>query len=184
MNFLHALPVLPPTTGAPLPPTPISWWAVHCSTLTPIRVTTHGERLSLAVLIDPAHIVLAASHPDSKVDPPAIASALLEELRTSINPRYTLHRSGIIPPGKVALPDHLIVFDIHGDHPSVWRSLDPRMILPVRVQTIGGSPVDILDPATHWRTSIDIPVSGWTYWWEECQNALEDLTPQLASDTQ
>lgn len=177
-TFLHCLP-----TNLPKPGLALSWWAVHCETLTPVHITTKGLRVSLGIVIDPAHIVFDASHPDAEVDPPAIAAALLAELRAAHNPRYTLHLSGVIGPDKHPIPDHMIVFDIHGGHHSIWRTLDPRMIVPVTVQTICHLPEEILGTPTHWRTTLDFPVSGWQYWWEECQNALEELRPAILEAT-
>ena len=175
--LFHALPTRPTKN----PRAVLNWWAVHAETLTPIRIHSgSGGRIALDIVIDSAApTVVFASHPDAVADPAAIAAGIMEDLSAHICPGCILHSSKIIPPGQADLPEHLIVFDAQGEHPHLWRTADPHMIVPVEHQDICFKTEAILGQPTYFRTATDLPATGWEYWWTECQLAMRELAPAI-----
>lgn len=186
-TFLHCFPANPARTKRKQP-LPTRWWAVHVETLTPIRISlAKGTLATLDVILDPAAESLPVnSHPEAEANPIAIANALIDDLKDGIHPACSLHALRTVTTAASAAlkslpPEHMIVFDIRGDHPALWRTADPRVIYPVVLESVCGFPAEILaGKALSYRSAIDLPAAGWTYYWDECQDALEALSPALA----
>lgn len=173
-TFFHAFPK-PRNTTSKRPA--FFWWAVHAETITPIRIRTgHANVVTLEFYPDatqPVHV----SHPEVIFNMEKIGAALFDELKAKMNPHLTALRSSSCTTRPDHLPDHLIVSDITGNSPHLWRTLDPCVIYPVENKLICFANTSILGLPAFIRSHVDLPVSGWQYYWDECQNALEDLTP-------
>ena len=149
-----------------------SWWAVHAETLTPVRVTCGaGGRIALGIVTDPdARPTVFLSHPDADAAPESIRADVMLELHAGLNSGARLSHTRFIDRSAAELPEYLIVFDVLGGTPAIWRTLDPQLIIPVKTDLL-------LDQPTYWRTRVDLSAFGWEYWWTDCQQAYEALRP-------
>ena len=172
---------------------PWEWWAVHVPTLTPISISLHGIRLQLQWanhLIPPLHSSHPGAHATLHLDEPKLSAELAAELAACFDKPIRLVRSSPIPTDHPELPEHLPVFDLSGDSPAIWRSADPRMILPVEVtETTPGDLIDAifgpretLGTPLSWSEEIVIRVPGHLYYYQECEAALEEYTAELLKD--
>ena len=178
---------------------PWEWWAVHVPTLTPIRISLRGVRLHLQWAYNA--IPLHASHPEAhatlRLDEPRLANQLATELAANFDKPIRLVKSSPIPTDYPELPEHLLVFDLNGEIPAIWRSADPRSISPVEVipsddvSPIGElidaiyGPTEILSAtALSSSAEIEITAEGYLYYYQECEAALEELTKEFLGDAQ
>ena len=170
---------------------PWEWWAVHVPTLTPIRISLRGVRLHLQWAYNA--IPLHASHPEAhatlRLDEPRLANQLATELAANFDKPIRLVKSSPIPTDHPELPEHLLVFDLNGEIPAIWRSADPRTVLPVVVTPIGNFIDAIVGPTEtvsteHLSSSEEIEITGmgFCYYWQECQAALEELRPEFLGE--
>jgi len=161
----------------------MSWWAVHVESLTPVRIHIRGDCAGFAWCPAQPGPLALVSHPDAETNLSALEAALAGEL-----PSVRLVRSRTLPSrhpeNDPALPEHLIVFDINGDHPALWRTADPRVIFPVEVSlVVPECPYERLGAISlSHRSTVELPASGWLYWWDECQDAYEELAPAVIAE--
>ena len=178
---------------------PWEWWAVHVPTLTPIRISLRGVRLHLQWAYNA--IPLHASHPEAhatlRLDEPRLANQLATELAANFDKPIRLVKSSPIPTDHPELPEHLLVFDLNGEIPAIWRSADPRTVLPVvemppddDVSPIGEligaifGPTEVLGTSLSWSEEIVIRVPGHLYYYQECEAALEELRIEFLGEAQ
>ena len=173
---------------------PWEWWAVHVPTLTPIRISLRGVRLHLQWAYNA--IPLHASHPEAhatlRLDEPRLANQLATELAANFDKPIRLVKSSPIPTDHPELPEHLLVFDLNGEIPAIWRSADPRAIHPVEVTPISPGdlidaifgPTEVLGTSLSCSEEIDISRNGGLYYYQECEAALEELRIEFFGEAQ
>jgi hypothetical protein len=165
---------LDPATGRPA----LDYWAVHAETLTPVRVigSTPPRVVLHVVAPEPFPGPVFTSHPDAAFDPAAIRHEVIADIRRHLAPtaRTKITQATCLPPSEADLPEHLLVFDGAGEHPAIFRTRFPRIIIPVRPDD-----EEILDTPSHWVAREDLTAHGWEYFWTGCQQALDQLAPAL-----
>lgn len=153
-----------------------SWWAVHAETLTPIRVTIHGsDSVSLEIIGAPeGETPVFSSHPNVAIDPAVIQQEVLLSIRCHLAAHARLKKVTLRERKEVTLPEYLLVFDHNGENPACFRTSDPHLIIPASQPE-----EEILGQPLYWRTSTDLPATGWEYWWTDCQLAWDAMVPDL-----
>jgi hypothetical protein len=118
------------------------------------------------------------SHPDSYAIPHRdLARDAMISCRESLNiPALQLKSTSFIARDKADLPDYLAVWQNGGVSPAIWRTADPHFIIPA----LRGDETR-LGTFSHWRTSTDLPVSGWEYWWEDAHRAWDQMVSQFTA---
>lgn len=175
--ILHAFDITPFTAKPSL-----DYWAVHAETLTPLRIhTPTNGNLMIQILTPPrSEYAEFKSHPHCYYDAKAIAKEVFNDIKQHLIPSITrnhfAHRA--LPSKNFALPEHLLVFDGAGEHPAIFRTQFPRIIIPAEP-----GDEEILGTPSHWIAREDLTALGWEYYWTGCQQALEELAPAFIAGT-
>lgn len=154
--------------------TPMEWWAVHAETLTPVHISILPSNIADIRVVEPTapDATLFRSHPKRNDTPREIARDVMEEINRNFLQGINLGSLTIGPTDAVTpLPEHLLVMKANGENAAIFRTEFPRMIIPTRTdETMLGEP-------THWTALEDLSAFGWAFYWEGCQQALDELAP-------
>ena len=172
---------------------PVKWWAVQTPSLAVARCTIDAGRLHLGHVPRPVPVAVHLTGdppPDNgPVDKAALAAELLASVRENFDPELRLGRSADLDETP---PEHILITDLRtGTLPGILRTGDPCFIAwpePQPPLTVGpwrvpvDPPCGILGAPVVARSSRQLPVAGWQYWWEEAQDALESLTAEWLAE--
>lgn len=160
---------------------PDSWWAVHAETLTPVLIDASKAPLfALRAVLPPENETpVFSSHPDAAFDLTAIYREVSASIRTHICRKPAFRNLRPATRADAAVPEYLLVFDAQGENPAICRTSDPHLIIPASEhdEMILGQPL-------YWRTATDLPVTGWEYWWTDCQLAWDKLAPDMIASAE
>lgn len=169
--FYHSLPKNPSL--------PVTWWAVHAETLTPVKIKiSKAPGLAAKIVFRQAGAqVNFQSHPEASITHGRIFTELVQEIRQHFHPEIKNQIGITILPEQAELPEYLLIHDAKGEHPGIFRTTDPHLIIPA----LPDDPTTLGQPS-HWLAFTDLPATGWEYYWQDCQDAYESLTDDLITD--
>lgn len=170
-----------PKTG-PLDP----WFAVHCESITLALCTswdTQGKRIQIEVFDHPKDAAIE-SHLSTGIRAPNVIGSLISEdickdrklrpgpIEVSAILSYESQPSTIDyqPP-----PEYLLLNSLDGTAPAIMHTADPVFI------AFADPATNVIRAPEHYRSSIDLTVDGWAYWWEDAQRAYEKLAVESAA---
>jgi hypothetical protein len=155
-----------------------TYWICHGESMTPVRVSVgYGGKITLDIVSHPAgEVPEYASHPDDQATPESITREVIAEL-TAANPKLHHKTTRILTRQDAKLPDYLIVFDVNGEHPAIWHTVEPQGILPI--DEAKGRPAT---KRTYHRLIKDLSGEGWAYWWQDAHDAYQKLAPAIVGE--
>ena len=127
------------------------WWSVHVPTLALIRNSGKGSELRMEYVKPIEGTVAIQSSPIPN--------------REILAGRAKLTHAQANPPEWILLNDPET-----GTTPAIMHTADPVFI------AFADPASAVLRAPEHFRSSVDLTVEGWTYWWEDAQRAFEKLT--------
>lgn len=165
--------ILQPETGPREP-----WLALHVESLTLALCEQRGHAIHITAI----HIIPPPSCVTSLNDlvPFLCADEVSRDIRRHIAgaTTRTIQQSPIsnlksqIPD----LPPYLLVNSLDGTTPAILHTADP-------VALYFADPItSTLSPAEHFRSTVDLSVEGWAYWWEDAQRAYHKLTIEFCQE--
>lgn len=169
--LLHALHHFPADPAADF-----SWWLVHVETLTPVQVHSSGRKITVQITRPAETATPFRSHPEIPFDAKAIGKDIFREFKAALGPACTFKTYHVRPAADAQAPEYLLVFDINGENPAIFRTQDPAAIFPI------DTAANTLGPALAWSTATDISAEGWAYFWEDCMRAYEHLSEKFIAE--
>ncbi len=174
---------IPQPTRGPLLP----WFAVHCETITLALCTSfdnQGRRIQLEVFDHPKDESIK-SHLSTALRTPNVVGSMISDdickhgsFRTGLIEVTAIHSDDSQPStiNSEPLPSYLLLNNLHdGTTPAIMHTADPVFIAFADPATA------ILRAPEHYRSSVDLTVEGWAYWWEDAQRAFEKLAVESAT---
>jgi hypothetical protein len=178
--------LLQPATGPLLP-----WLALHLPSLTLALCEPKGNRITITQVAPfPGEITSATPiTPDTLFDIAADIRHHLTHVTTGIStdilPLSSLHTShSALGTSSSSLAScvfessvYLLVNSLDGTTPGILHTGDPTALYLADPKT------SILGHAQHFRSTVDLTVEGWLYWWEDALAHFQKLTIEFAQST-
>jgi len=155
---------------------PLPWFAVHCETLTLalcMPIGNRGRRLLIAVFPHATDAVITSSLAGMVSAPNVIGELIFADVAKSL--QVLLQRIETLPNPESSLPEYLLLNSLAGTAPAIMHTSDPVFIAFADPATA------ILRAPEHYRSSVDLSVAGWEYWWTDAQQHFEKLSVESAA---
>lgn len=145
------------------------WFALHCESLTIAICQPNDSRIHIS-LVNPTKPANEITNATTRADLNIIAADIRHHL-----PHYTTSISSL-PNIQFPIAPYLLLNSLDGNTPAILHTQDP---VALYLAEESGT----LHPCQYFRSSIDLSVEGWAYWWEDAQRAFYKLTVEFMQAT-